>query len=247
MHYIGDPDAQTGYWQHQDLHDNCAVVAQTSIINQYLDHPISQEEATYVAYTNGWYNPGSGTPAEDVGNLFSAYDIPHHSVDHASAFDLASELQQGHRVVVGVNSSELWEEHGPMHDLWNWIIEAFGFNPAQFNPADHAISVTGIDRSDPLHPKVIINDSGVPDGAGKAYPLDQFMEAWKGSDFHYVATNDAPHGTHELPFDLGEMLGIGTTLAATALGADAMTAAQAGELVTTLSHEINWDEILTAV
>lgn len=36
---------------------------------------------------------------------------------------------------------------------------------------------------------VIINDSGHPDGAGAAYPLDQFMDAWENSGFYYTATD----------------------------------------------------------
>lgn len=67
MNYIGDPDFQNNYWEMQDLPDNCAVAAQTSIINQFLDDDVSLEESTYVAFSNGWYQPGFGTSVEDSG------------------------------------------------------------------------------------------------------------------------------------------------------------------------------------
>ena len=53
MHYIGDPELQTDYWQFQGQPDNCAVAAQASIINQFNpDHPLTIEDADYIAFAN---------------------------------------------------------------------------------------------------------------------------------------------------------------------------------------------------
>jgi hypothetical protein len=245
MNYIGDPEFQTDYWEHQGLNDNCALVAQTSILDQFgVD--LTQEEACYIAYENGWYNPGFGTSPEDMGNLLEAAGVPVHNVQNATILDLAHELQQGHRVIVGVNSSELWEQ-GHQADFWNWIKEAFGLDTPQFNPADHAICVTGIDMNDPSNPQIIINDSGVADGAGKSYPLDQFADAWQNSDFRYVATDVAPPSGVIPDFDIGSFLGIGTTLVVAEATGDIILASQAGEFVHTLCNEIDWDQIIAAV
>jgi len=243
---IGDPHHQADYWQPQDLPDNCAVAAQTSILNQYLDHPISQDEANYVAIANGWYNPGQGTPQEDMGNLLQAYGVPVHSVDHASIEQIASELQQGHQVIVGVNSDQLWDQ-GPLADFWNWVIKEFGFDNSTFQPADHAVAVTGLDLSDIHNPKVVINDSGVPDGAGHTYPLDRFMNAWENSDFNYVATSMAPVGGGGPDFDIGHFLGWETTIAATAMGLDPISASVAGGFVDSLVHNTDWDKVLANI
>ena len=92
--------------------------------------------------------------------------------------ELMAELAQGHKVIVGVDSGEAWRTDFPLEDF-------FG------QSADHAIWVTGVDMTDPGHPKVIVNDSGDPSGAGKAYDLALFKDAWQDSGFFYVATNDA--------------------------------------------------------
>lgn len=247
MHYIGDPEHQTDDWQFQEYPDNCAVAAQASIINQfYPNHHLSVDDADYVAFANGWYHPGGGTAPDDVGKLLDVFDIPHHQVDHASLDQLVSELQAGHRIIVGVNSAELWDQ-GPLAEFWNWFIEKLGLDTAEFNPANHAVSLTGINVSDPAHPTVVLNDSGNPDGAGIEYPLDRFMDAWQNSDFHYVATNAAPPDGMVPDFDLGAFLGIGTTLASVAYGADLATAVEAGVLVTDIYGQVDWDQILVSV
>ena len=247
MYYIGDPEHQIDDWQFQGLPDNCAVAAQASIINQFNpDHPLSMDDADYLAFANGWYHPGGGTPPEDVGKLFDLFEIPHHQVDHASVSQLASELQQGHRVIVGVNSSELWDQ-GPLGEFWNWLIKELGLDAANFNPADHAVSVTGINVTDPAHPTVVLNDSGDAHGAGIEYPLDRFTDAWRSSDFHYVATDAAPPSGFVPQFDVGTFLGVGATLASVAGGASLPTALDAGAFVSDIYERVDWDQILAAV
>ena len=246
---IGDPEHQIPVWQLQDLPDNCAVAAQASIINQFLPHHdhLSLDQANYIAFSNGWYHPGGGgTAPDDVGRLFDVYDIPHHQVDHASIAQLASELQQGHSIIVGVKGSELWNE-GPLSEFWNWLINKLGLNTATFNPADHAVCVTGINVTDPAHPTVCLNDSGDPHGAGIEYPLDRFAEAWSASNFHYVATDVAPPSGTVPHFDIGTFLGVGTTLVTVANGLDFATAVEAGEFVTEISERVDWDQILAAI
>lgn len=186
---IGSPGDQLPYWEHQEQLDNCAVVAEMSIINQF-GHDLTQDEANFISASNGWYVPGGGTSPEHIGNMMDMHGIPNHSCMNASIADLAQELQAGHGVIVGVNSSQLWDS-GPSAELKHFLCKAFGLDNSTFNPADHAVVVTGIDMSDPSSPMVIINDSGHPEGEGVAYPLDKFMDAWENSDFYYTATDEA--------------------------------------------------------
>ena len=213
-YYIGDPEAQIDDHIHQNEIDNCAVAAETSLINQFLDSPLSLEEANYTSLTNGWWQPGVGTTPGDVGNMMDLYDIPNHTVMDASLEQLAAELQQGNGVIVGVNSSELWDQ-GMLNDFKQFLMEVFGLDTPDFNPADHAVVVTGIDVSDPSNPQIIINDSGLAGGDGNRYPLDKFADAWKNSGLYYTATDnpipDQPSPS-DLGIDLGDILGFGTTL-----------------------------------
>lgn len=181
---IGDPQDQTDYWELQNQDDNCAVAAELSIMHQFgVD--ITQDDANYISAEHGWYHPGGGTSPDDIGNMMDLYNIPNHTVHDAQISDLARELQQGHGVIVGVNSADLWEQ-GPLEALGNFIRDSLGIAPV-----DHAVTVIGIDTTDPAHPMVVLNDSGHPDGQGAMYPLDQFMDAWENSDFYYTATDQA--------------------------------------------------------
>lgn len=246
-HFIGNPNDQANFWELQNKPDNCAVAAQTSILNQFLDDPISLDEATYFAQANGWYSPGFGTSPDDIANILQASNIPCHFVDNATIQQLASELEQGHRVIVGVNSNDLWEEQGALTEFWHWLIQVCGFDNSTFQPADHAVVVTGLDLSDKDHPQVVINDSGDPNGAGHRYPLDRFMDAWGNSDFHYAATSMAPPGAAPLNFSISDLLGWGTAIGGTLLGMDPVIACQAGDIIAELSHNASWDSILLSI
>ncbi len=206
---IGDPtiiDCEL-----QIMPDNCAVEAERSIINLFVNPPLSQQDAMYVSATNGWYQPGAGTSMTDIGQMMDTYGIPNHTVVDASVADLARELAMGHGVIVGVDSEELWD-NGPLAELKQWLSETFGIDFGDIG-ANHAVVVTGIDVTDPANPMVIINDSGVPGGEGQPYPMDKFLQSWEDSNCYYTAT-DVPlpsenlHGSAEnMNTALGDILG----------------------------------------
>jgi hypothetical protein len=239
-YFIGDPAAQMDDWIFQDS-DNCAVAAEISIINQFLEENISLEDASYISMSNGWYQPGMGTNPSEIGNLMDQAGIPNHTVMGATIEQLALELQNGNGVIVGVNADELWDQ-GILNDIKQFFLDAFGLD--NINPANHAVTVTGIDLSNPDNPMVIINDSGVPNGAAVRYPLDQFTDAWENSGFYYTATTvPIPGSPYESPaslgFDVGDFLGLATTL----FTGDPV----AGELVNRVADEIDWDSLLQSI
>lgn len=182
---IGTPDVYD--WTQQIMPDNCAVEAERAILNLFTDNPLSQVEAMFISATNGWYMPGVGTSPSDIGHLLEMNGIPTHTIYDATISDLASELSMGHGLIVGVDSQELWDS-GPLSELKQWMSSTWNVDFGDV-AANHAVLVTGIDISDPLDPKVILNDSGVPNGQGVAYPLEKFMQAWQDSGFYYTATD----------------------------------------------------------
>lgn len=241
-YYIGNPGAQFDDWIFQDA-DNCAVAAETSIINQFGGEHMSLDDASYISASHGWYQPGEGTQPDEIGNLMDLAGIPNHAVQGATMDQLAMELQNGNGVIVAVNADELWDE-GIWNDIKQFFLDAFGLDTSDFNPADHAVVVTGIDVSDPDHPMAIINDSGVPNGAAVRYPLDQFTDAWQNSGFFYTATDmpipNAPHDTpNNIGFDVGDFLGLGTTL----MTGDPTT----GMIVNEIADQIDWDSVLQSI
>lgn len=218
---IGIPDVQSDFCEQQIFDDNCAVVAETSIINQFCPGlNLDQETAAYISATNGWYHPGRGTSPDVIGNMMDKFGIGNHTNTCATAADLAWELQQGHGVIVGVNSSELWET-GPLAEIKHEICKVCGLDNPVWSPADHAVTITGIDMSDPDHPMAILNDSGV--GATVKYPLDKFIDAWENSGCYYVATNDPLPSMLNVGSELAEFWG-NLTLVDVAAGAAAFSA-----------------------
>jgi len=242
--FIGNPAAQMDDWIYQDTPDNCAVAAETSLINQFIPDDLSLDEAGYISSSNGWWQPGMGTNPDEIGNLMDVYNIPNHTVMGGSIEQLAWELDQGNGVIVGVNSAELWDE-GILNTIEQFFLDAFGLD--NVNPADHAVVITGIDVSDPNQPMVIMNDSGIAGGAAAKYPLEQFVDAWENSGFYYTATDSPiPDSSHPAPsslgFDLGDFLGLTTV----AFAGDAVV----GEMVnmgTDYLTQVDWDSVLEAI
>lgn len=177
----GTPVEDAAHWERQETGFTCAVVAQQGIIEAFTGIDVPEEVLRYTAFVNGWLTTERGTSPCDMAQLLEYYGVPCHVRDSATISDLISELVQGHKVIVSVDSGELWGIDTPLEDFYR-------------RAADHAIWVTGVDTSDPLHPKVIINDSGHPKGAGQVIDLELFVDAWEDGGFHLVATDNAPDG-----------------------------------------------------
>lgn len=155
---------QEWHWQESDY--SCGVCSQQFIINEFLGLNVTEAELAEIAYTNGWYDPEGGTPFPWCGNLLEYYGIDTQINYSGTVQDLKTVLDQGGRVIAGVDSNVLWTE---------------GVGTTAMSGPDHVLEVIGLDTSDPNNVKVIINDSGIPDGCGKEVPLAEFMEAWEGS------------------------------------------------------------------
>lgn len=179
----------------QQYPDSCAIKSQQIILNEFgID--VNEDQLVQFSYEQGWYNgDGTGTAAGDVGNLLETANIPVNRQEDANVFNLVSELSQGHKVIVGVDSEELWG-----NKYLAWLKDFFmGDTP------DHALVVAGIDTSDPDNVMVIVDDPGSGE-YHKAYPLDQFMDAWSDAQCYMVST-DIPvpdHSAAMANFDYGQ-------------------------------------------
>jgi len=159
-------------WGIQTTDFTCAIMSQKMILSQF-GIELSEAQLVYEA-TSGGFLTSDGTSPEDMGRLLEAHGVSTHQ-----AFGLENlliDLASGHKVIVAVNSGELWGK--------DWFLDVHG--------ADHALVVNGLDLSDPSNPQAVLNDPGHPNGAGMRVPLDQFLDAWDDSGQFYVATDDAP-------------------------------------------------------
>ena len=175
---VGTPGEDRQDWVGQTTPFTCAIVSQEMILHAFGVN-VSEAQLTYEATANGWLTEG-GTSLENLARLLESHGVATHTVPHGSVEALVAELAQGHKVIAAVDSGEMWKTDLPWEDLF----KAHG--------ADHAIVVTGLDMSDSTHPKVYINDPGDPHGAGKPYPLNEFLDAWADGGNLYAATDHAP-------------------------------------------------------
>ena len=168
----------------QGYDSTCAIRSQQIILRDYgID--VSQEQLIDFASQNGWYS--DGTPMGCVGYILQSAGVDVHQQINATVYDLINELAQGHRIIVGVDSGELWAARN--HDLSARLSEIWE-DLHQGEQADHALIVAGVDVNpkDPSDVKVILTDPGTGD-LRLEYSLNQFMDAWEDSGCFMVATN----------------------------------------------------------
>ena len=154
--------------------DTCAIKSQQLIMQDFGIH-FTEDQLRNEAMMYGWYN--GGTSPEDVGKLLELHGIPVSQYENANIFNLVNELAQGHKVIVGVDSGELWGD-----DIFDKVFED--------GAADHALIVSGVDTSDPNNVKVILTDPGTGNLL-KEYSMEDFVNAWEDSNCFMMATNNA--------------------------------------------------------
>lgn len=175
-------------WIAQYYSDTCAIRSQQIILRDYGVN-ISQERLISLAEEHGWYERGEGTSIQDVGKLMELVGVDCHQSYNNTVFDLVSELSQGHRVIVSVDSGELWAK--TVHDRFMEIAEDVfdGQSP------DHALIVAGVEVNpyNAYDVKVVLTDPGTGQ-LRVEYRLDEFMDAWKDSNCFMVSTEEpAPY------------------------------------------------------
>lgn len=183
-HFVGNPDADSQHWHQQSTDYNCAEVVQLGIMESLTGLDFSEIDVTALAAEHGWMTTHYGTELLDVDKVLEYFNVDMHQESHANIVDIMQELAQGHKVIVGLHGDV---PHAGQSSL-------FGFQESE--TSGHAVWVTGVDNSDPDDIKVIVNDSADPHGAGKLYSLEEFKQAWSGSDFFYSATDEAPEDIH---------------------------------------------------
>lgn len=193
------PGTEYSPWVAQYYSDTCAIRSQQIILRDYGVN-ISQERLISLAEEHGWYERGEGTSIQDVGKLMELVGVDCHQSYNNTVFDLVSELTQGHRVIVSVDSGELWAktfEEAMSERIEDW---------SGVQGADHALIVAGVEVNpyNSYDVKVVLTDPGTGQ-LRVEYPLGEFMDAWKDSNCFMVSTEEPapfqfdPITQHEVP------------------------------------------------
>lgn len=212
---FGEPSETTEHQDRPDIaqsyDDTCAIRSQQIILRDFgVD--ISEDQLRQLALQNGWYMPGGGgTPAESTGNILEYCGINVHQAQNCTVYDLMNELAQGHRIIVGVDSGELWADN--LADQEKELLE----DQTQGERGDHALIVAGIevDKDNPEDTKVVLTDPGQGD-LRIAYPIDKFLDAWHDTNCFMVATDVAAPYQYNSETCMEEPSNIATTAPAPA-------------------------------
>ncbi|TQR82679.1 hypothetical protein D8S82_30800 [Mycobacterium hodleri] len=187
----GDP-GNAAYWQQQSYGD-CQMMATAAVIGQLTQGtpPTEQSILTEASQTKSvvhrgyiwdFSDPDSGTNSEDAVVLLKNHGI----IAELSSFDgnkatfangllqfekLKVALAQGKAVMTSVNANTLW------------AASAFGGDGSSFTDPNHSIVVIAVDAT---NGKVMVNDSGLPDGRAMEVPLGAFLWGWQSTGFDLI-------------------------------------------------------------
>lgn len=178
---VGNPFEDANCWQQQNGQNSCAVVAQRGIIESITGNDLSEEQVCQFAEANGLFDPNTGTFPNDVGKILNAFGLTTESHFDANLNDIAEALERGDKVIVGLDANEIWQ---PIRDA--------NGNPIEQDDGGHAVWVTGIDQAEDGSIKLILNDSGTPDGQMKVVDAADFANAWDDFGNQIVVAHNTP-------------------------------------------------------
>jgi hypothetical protein len=169
----GDPAAAAPYWrlQRQDL--DCGEMAVADVIGQITGNQPSEDEIDGAAenipsggHGGPIYAPTERTANHDLAVLLAHYGIQSDAVT-TNLDALTRALDQGRKVIAGVNSKTIWNRAGDR------------------SVENHFVVVTGIDTQAGV---VHLNDSGVRGGRDEQVSIETFEQSWNTSDDFAVIT-----------------------------------------------------------
>jgi predicted double-glycine peptidase len=169
----GDPGAAAPYWHYQQQDYDCGEMAVADVVGEITGHQPTEDEVTAAAanvpsvnHSGPIYRPTSRTSNSDLSVLLAHYGIQASSV-HTNTDALIQDLDQGRKVIVGLNDKIIWNKPGDR------AVE------------NHFLVVTGIDtRAGMVH----LNDTGSSVGRDEQVSMANFERAWGTSNNFAVAT-----------------------------------------------------------
>lgn len=184
---VGEADSLAQHWHYQEGSGDCAIYAEGSALEAF-GKEFDPEHERQAGEREGTYSRNGGTEVAALGHVWQREGIaveryPPVSTDQGAgqppaadeAFQhLAESLEQRKGVVAAVDSGPLWHDES-----------------APAANRGHAVWVTGIEQRESGSVYVVCNDSGVPDGQGKRYPIEDFETAWRRSGYDMVVTRDS--------------------------------------------------------
>ena len=171
----GTPVEDSLVWHQQTTNFTCGIVSAEMIMDMFgLD--ISESQLVYEATAKGLLSD-NGMSLNGIQEILQDHGI-NTQLGTGDIDSLINELDQGHKIVIPLDSGEIWGEDSSWED---WKGER----------ADHAVVLTGINMDSSI-PTVTLNDPGHPEGQAMTIDLDKFIDAWNDSGNQFISTQIAP-------------------------------------------------------
>jgi hypothetical protein len=180
----GDWAGDASTWHLQEAPSSCAIACQTDVLHSF-GIEVAEGQIAELAQEQGWYDPRLGTDPRSLGHVLEAFGIPVTQSYDTSLVEIKDALDEGRKVVVGLDANEIWE---PQKDVWG--------NPMEQPDGGHAVWVTGIEESPAGDLEVILNDTGHEAGRGSRVAMHDFLNAWDDFGRHAAITDISPGGIH---------------------------------------------------
>ena len=169
----GEPGAAAPYWRYQQQDYDCGEMAVADVVGEITGHQPTEDEVTAAAanvpsvnHSGPIYRPASRTSNSDLSVLLAHYGIQASSV-HTNTDALIQDLDQGRKVIVGLNDKIIWNK------------------PGDRTVENHFAVVSGIDtRAGMVH----LNDTGSSVGRDEQVSMANFEQAWGASNNFAVVT-----------------------------------------------------------
>lgn len=174
---VGDPTGDAEHWFEQAVNGFCVPASIAQIVSEYTgEHHADEQHFVERANELKVFEVGmDGVPGVGVDGALALLEdagIPA-SIEFGTGVEtLVEYLDEGRRVLLAVDSGEIWTGEG-----------------TEDNAPDHAIVVTGVDVERGV---VIVSDPGDPEGNQKEYPVEIFEDAWADSGYAAVVCDVTP-------------------------------------------------------
>lgn len=155
----------------------CAIKVQQLVLAEF-DIEIPEKDLLEEARQEGWYVDDKGMLLEHVGKTLNKHGIETDRIINASLEELELACKAGCKVIVAVDSGELWSDNpeNQRREEQEDLIEEI---------PDHVALVVGVEKEGDTIVGISIQDPVVFDGIKTVAP-DVFMDAWQDSDFFMI-------------------------------------------------------------
>jgi hypothetical protein len=200
---FGNPGQYHGYWFYQGHNESCAPASITQVIEAQTGINLHGEALVQHELAE-LHLPSGNLKLPQAQTLLNHFSIPSHLQDYpenpnAALAQLEQYLHDGRNVVLSVNASPIW------YDSMTYDNNHAAAGLPSDEWADHAVVISAINTHTGM---VTLSDTGNPGGLDlptvgdhsgneEQVPISVLMDAWQGSNYSMLVTDDHDGGADQ--------------------------------------------------